>query len=447
MLFVAATVLSAAAFGVGTSFGADEPAGGGAFDVGAYDIAMTYRPESGTLRAVAVVDATAIARLDRFALHLSGPAVRAVTVNAKPATFAREGAEELVIVPARPLAPGAPLRVRVEYEGTPGAGWLPTVSGGATAFQGSSGAWFPAHEDAHDRADFRLTATVPPGWGVVSVGREEPVPQGATAAVFRWSEPNVDPAHLAVSVDRFAFERSTLADGTPVVDAYAPGLREATAPLAHRLPEILDFLAGRFGRYPFRAAGNVFTHVNDDGPATAPQTRPVYLGAGNARFMTLDAVVHEQAHQWYGVSAAANGPADACLAECFAVYATWLWNEAKDGADLDARYRSQVEEKKDDAGFWQELYRPGTAPGIGMYGKGPLALHALRRYVGEAAFGRLLAQWPREHRAGYADWPMFEAFAQRVVGRDLSGFLAAWFRAAGVPAEEYLRPVPGLRRG
>ena len=449
---VVAAMLTSMMMGSGTSFGAGgsprtrmaaDPAeaGGGSFDATAYAITMTYQPDSRTLRGVTVVSATAAEALDRFTLHLSGLTVRSVTVDAKPVrSFSRTGAKDLVIVPATTIRREAGFQVRIEYDGTPGAGWLPTTSGGATAFEGSSSAWFPVHEDAHDKATFQLAATVPDGWSAVSIGRESPVRRGSTTATFRWREPDVDPAHIAVSIDHFTVERSSLADGTPLVNAYAPGLQESTRPLADRSPEILGFLSDRFGRYPFRAAGNVFVHVDDDAPATAPQTRPVYLGAGNERFMNLDAVVHEQAHQWYGVSAAARRPEDDCLAECFAAYATWLWDEARDGVDLDARYREQVNAKKGDAGFWKELYRPGEAPGINEYDKGPLALHALHRQIGDRAFYRLIKRWPQEHRGEYVDWPQFEMFAEKIAGPGLTGFFQAWFRGGTVPVDEYLWP-------
>ncbi|MCT2582775.1 M1 family aminopeptidase [Actinophytocola gossypii] len=271
----------------------------------------------------------------------------------------------------------------------------------------------------------------------MSIGREVPVPGAST---FRWRERSVDPAHVAVSVDRFTFERSTLPDGTPVVSAYAEGLRDTTEPLADRLPEILEFLSGTFGDYPFRSAGNVFVHVNDDGPATAPQTRPVYLGAGNARFMTLDVVVHEQAHQWYGISVAPRTPADMCVSECFAVYATWLWDEAKSGTDLDARYREQVTANKDAEAFWGALYRPGQNPGINIYDKGPLALHALRHQVGDEAFFRLLERWPTDNAGDHVGWPAFEAFAERVTGQELTAFFRSWIHSSTIPADEHLWP-------
>lgn len=413
----------------------------GSFDVTEYDITMDYQPATGTLQGVTVVNARATETLGRFTLQLSGLTVRSVTVDSEAAkSFSQTDANELVIVPATMMGPGASFRVRVEYDGTPGAGWLPTTSGGATAFMGSSSAWFPVHEGAHDRADFHLAATVPDGWSVVSIGRERGVQRESAASTFRWTEPDVDPARIAVSIDRMTIERSELADGTPVVNAYAEGLRHATKPLADRVPEILDFFSDKFGPYPFRSAGSVFVHVNDDGPGTAPQTRPVYLGAGSEQYMTLEVVVHEQAHQWYGVSAAPEQLVDNCLSECFASYATWLWDEAKDGVDLDARYREQVNAKKDDAELWKELYRPGKAPRINIYSKGPLALHALRRQVGDEAFDQLLQQWPQEHRGDYVDWPQFVAFAEEITGQDLTDFFQAWFRDATIPADKYLWP-------
>jgi aminopeptidase N len=330
-------------------------------------------------------------------------------------------------------------QVRVTYDGKPGDGWLPTTSGGATAFEGASSAWFPVHGRSHDRADFHLSATVPAGWSVVSVGRQGAGPGRAV----RWTEPNIDPAHIAVSIDRFTTERSSLPGGTQVVNAYAPGLREANKPLADRLPEILGFLSTQFGPYPFRAAGNVFVVVDNDAPATAPQTRPVFLGAGNKEFMNLNAVVHEQAHQWYANATSIQGGDDQCLDECVASYATWLWEENKDGVDLDARYREQIETHRNDAGFWGKLYFPDDPnPEINMhlYDLGPLAMHALRRQIGDQAFQRLIREWSQEHRGDYVTWPQFEQFAAKIARQDLTGFFRAWFRSDSMPSAEYLWP-------
>jgi aminopeptidase N len=258
-VLAASAVVSATvgAIGAGPSFGAASPDTGAArdvignVDVTDYDITMNYQPDTRTLRGVTVVHATATAALDGLTLDLTGPTVRSVTVNSAPAkSFTQTGKDVLAIVPATAIARGARFDVRVNYDGTPGAGWLATASGGASAFEGHASAWFPANEDAHDKADLHLTATVPDGWSVVSIGQEGPIQHDSTTTTFRWAEPDVDPAFTAVSIDHFTIEHSTLPDGIPVVNAYAPGLGATTKPLADQLPEILGFLSGKFGPYP-----------------------------------------------------------------------------------------------------------------------------------------------------------------------------------------------------
>lgn len=440
----AAAVLASVVTATGTGFGAERgkavEAAAGGFDVSDDNVVMSYQPDTKALKGTTTITATATTALDGFALNINGPTVRSVMVDSVAATFTRTGEKDLTIMPGTAIPRGARFQVRVAYDGVPGPMWLATRSGGATAFEGRDSDWFPVHEDANDRADFHLTATVPSGWSVVSIGREGPETHVAATSTFNWTEPNVDPGAIAVSIDRFTLDRSTLSDGTPVVNAYGPGLAESTRPLGDRLPEILNFLSNAFGPYPFDAAGNVFVDVSGDPPFTSPQTRPVLLDAGSKEYMTIDADVHEQTHQWWGVSAAAASGEDDCLAECFAVYATWMWDEAEDGADLDARYREQVTANKDDTDLWGALYRPGQSPGINEYTKGPLALHALRRQIGDTAFDRLLKQWPQRYRSAYVTWPQFEALAEHVSGRDLTGFFQAWFRDSTVPADAYLWP-------
>jgi aminopeptidase N len=77
-----------------------------------------------------------------------------------------------------------------------------------------------------------------------------------------------------------------------------------------------------------------------------------------------------------------------------------------------------------------------------VYEKGPLALHALRRLIGEDAFNRVMKEWPDKHRDGNASWPEFEKFTQEIAGQDLSGFFTAWFHDDTQPADEYLYPGP-----
>jgi aminopeptidase N len=153
-------------------------------------------------------------------------------------------------------------------------------------------------------------------------------------------------------------------------------------------------------------------------------------------------VVHENAHQWYGNSVSVKEWRDICLNECFASYAQWLWNEAKEGVNLDDEYRTQVARSTDR--LWSgKLYDMGAGNEFSaVYEKGPLALHALRRQIGEDAFNRVLKEWPTKHKDSNASWPEFEEFVQDIAGQDLSAFFDAWFDGTTQPADKFLYPGP-----
>jgi aminopeptidase N len=423
--------------------------GNGGYDVAGYAVSVTVDPVAGHLDGEAVITARATEPLRRFNLDLHGLEVRQVSVGDRPAVFERSGQHELVITPASPVAAGATFTTTVRYDGEPTTlrhpllgetGWRRSDSGGifVAGEPHSASTWYPVNDTPRDKATFQLSVTVPDGWGVVSVGREQP-PTPATRpgwTTWRWTE-NVPLASYltTVGIDRWTFDRGTLADGTPVVTAYAPGT-EGQRVTARRLPEILDFLASKFGPYPVDAAGAIYL-ADPIGFSLETQTRPIY-----SRGVPLSTVVHENAHQWFGDSVSVDNWRDICLNECFASYAQWLWSETKEGENLDTTYRSQLTRRQDNTLFWQgRLYDMG--PGLeftAVYTKGALALHALRRTVGDEVFFRILRTWTAAHRDGNASWPEFERHAAQTAGQDLTGFFQAWFHGTTIPAREYLFP-------
>ncbi|GAA3026053.1 M1 family metallopeptidase [Actinokineospora globicatena] len=431
------------AAGIGDPYYPDD--GNGGYDVTGYEVAISYDPATKRLEGDTTVAATADAALARFNLDLTGYDVSAVEVDGTEARFSREGAHELVITPAAPVAAGAVFRTRVTYAGKPKvekdatlgvSGWQISASGGAfvAGEPHSASSWFPVNDHPLDKATFRLTARVPEGWSVVSNGREESTGTEGGWTTSTWVEPNrIAPYLTTVGIDKWTFDRSALPDGTPVVDAYAPGV-VAKRSVESRLPQVLAFLAGKFGPYPQSAAGGIFLNEGISF-SLETQTRPIY-----AKWAELDVVVHEQAHQWFGNSVSLERWSDVCLNECFASYAQWLWDEGENGVDLDRLYRTTVARKTDS--YWdRKLVDMGAGKEFtAVYDKGQLAVHALRRKLGEEKFDTLLKRWTSTHRDGNASWADFEALVDEVAGTDLRPFLDAWFRRAGKPGDDDLYP-------
>jgi aminopeptidase N len=438
----AATSATPGAAGAGDSY---YPAdGNGGYDVAGYQVSITYDPEHRHLDGDTTVTARATQALSRFNLDLLGLEVHSVEVDGRPARFDRNGVHELVITPAEVIAEDAAFDVRVRYSGRPdlfnesglgAGGWYANSSGAAVAAgePHSATAWYPANDTPGDKATFTLTARVPDGWTVISNGIDEQPISTDGWTTYRWRLDKPTATYLTtIAIGHWQVVRSQLADGTPVVDAYAPGADAARA-AESRLPEILEFLSGKFGPYPFEAAGGIFLGASI-GYALETQTRPIYPPQAN-----VETIVHENAHQWFGDSVSVQRWSDICLNECLASYAQWLWREAKNGANLDQDYRDAV--RRTD--FRPKLHDMGAGNEfLGVYGKGPVAMHALRRQIGDAAFDAVLRSWVQRHAGGNASWPQFEEHVEQMSGQQLDGFFDAWFRGTERPPDEYLWPGP-----
>ncbi len=429
--------------------------GNGGYQIDSYDLNLSYDPPTNNLRSTATLAGSVLAKdgLTRFNLDLQPSLkVSGVKVNDTTATFRQQDAE-LVITPSTQLPAGSALSVVVSYGGRPGlvsggtaglgdGGWYRTSSGGALAAGEPIGAstWYPVNEHPADTATFSVTATVPDKWQVISNGVQETqgLPEApAGDAVFRWKLSQPVASYLTtIYIDDFRFDRGTLADGKPVVSAIA---RDA-APDARRLADdtgrVIDFLSGYFGPYPFDAAGGLFTGERI-GFALETATRPVYPNG-----VDLETVVHELAHQWYGDDVTVQRWSDICLNECFASYAQWLWAADTQGRDLDALWKRSMEQLVKVPDFWSS---PLVDMGAGneftrVYDRGQLALHALRKEIGEDAFFALLRDWPQMYAGKNATFEDLEKKVNELAGRDVTPFMDAWFRGTTVPAEQYRYP-------
>jgi aminopeptidase N len=443
-----AALLAAAAPGTaGTpgAPGAGDPyfplAGNGGYDVRHYDLTLRYDTAARHLDGTAVLTARATQPLSRFDLDLKGLKVTGVRVDGAPAAFRRSG-QELVVTPRTALRPGRDFRVTVAYGGIPKPvtdpdgspdGWIPTDDGAFVAGEPQGAmTWFPANNHPTDKASYDFTLTVPAGRTAVAngvlLGRR--TAHGRTT--FHWRQREPMAAYLATAtIGTFHIRQYTTRDGIRVYDAVDPREARAAAPVLKKLPSVLEWESRLFGPYPFRSAGSIVDHAPDVGYALETQGRPLYDSAPD-----VGTLVHENAHQWFGDSVSPTRWQDIWLNEGFATYAEWLYREQHGGDSAQKTFDALYARPASD-GLW--AFPPGD-PGSGahlfdtpVYARGAMALHELRRAVGDRVFLRILRAWAAAHRHGHGTTAQFTALAERESGKDLNGLFTTWLYAQGKP--------------
>jgi aminopeptidase N len=426
--------------------------GNGGYDVSHYDLRLAYQPAGDHLQGTAVISATATQGLTAFDLDFA-LTVGKVTVDGIPAVFTTAGEQELVVTPARPIPRGHRFTVAVTYSGVPSTvqrygftSWQHTPDGAVAANEPESAWWwFPSNDHPLDKATYDITATVPGGEQVISNGLLVSQSTAGGLSTFHWRETRPQATYLAtLAIGRFDITRGRTRTGIPVINAYSPDLPAATAANARaaveRTAEIVDFLSGWFGPYPFESAGgyvpNVPTHFSLE-----EQTRVFYSPAPFATKVNTSLVAHELAHQWYGDDVSLARWSDIWLNEGFASYAQYLWSEHEGQGTPEELARKTYDQYPADDAFW--TVKPGD-PGPdkqfddAVYDRGAVALQALRDTIGDPAFRTLLKTWPAEHRYGNGTVAGFQQLAERLSGKDLSDFFRIWLYTPAKPAS-----VPG----
>jgi aminopeptidase N len=424
--------------------------GNGGYDVQHYDLAIRYAPASKALAGVVKIHARATQRLSAFDLDLDGLTIRSITVDGRPARWSRSGTE-LTVTPGRPLSNGHSFDTRIVYDGVPKVIHDPDLGDGG-AFTTDDGvvilgepdvaqAWFPSNDHPSDKASFTLALTVPQDLQAISNG----LPAGRSTAhgwtTWRWQQLEPMATYLAMAAIGKFDVKSYQKNGIRFLDAIDPALPpEIYARVAKsfaREPEILRFLSGYFGPYPFRAAGGIVDADGEWDYALENEGRPIYTPQDFPTQEDGDSVVvHELTHQWYGDSVAVYRWRDIWLNEGFASYAEWLWSEHEGLGTAQQRF-DRLYATPATASLWKSKVADPGPPNLfigAVYNRGAMTLHALRLAVGDRDFFRILRSWAQLHRGGNGTTAQFIALAEHISGRDLGGLFTTWLYTPAKPA-------------
>lgn len=455
-------------------------AGNGGYDVGHYDLAVTYTPPApapapleGQLSGTATIDLVATQDLDRFNLDLRGMDVQSVTVSGKPATgiappapgAAVEGAAfwqvqddaariwELTIQPRPKLKAGQSVQLVIQYSGTTTQpldieeapyGWYTTRDGAIVVSEPEgSMTWYPVSDHPTDKATYTFAITVPEGKVAVANGIQSQ-PQTTTAGwtTWFWDAPDQQASYLTTaSVGDFELRPTYYStSGVPIIDAVdtklsAGQLLTTNASLALQ-PAMIDFFESKFGDYPFVAYGS---SVDNDsvGYALETQTRPVYSGRAVA-----GTVAHELAHQWFGNAVSPQRWQHIWLNEGWATYASWMWTEQTGGMTTQQAYNAWYGPARTPAYWSLPIGDPGPLGlfATQVYNRGAATLQALRVEVGDDAFFEGARLWLERYDDSTATSEDFQAVYEEVSGQDLDQFFQIWLREPAKPPATWTLP-------
>ncbi|HEY0427546.1 MAG TPA: M1 family metallopeptidase [Pyrinomonadaceae bacterium] len=396
-----------------------------AYDVKAYDLALSVDVAAQSIKGVLTAKAKIVQPIDKFVLDLDTPyTVESVSlVNGKKQralTFKRTDKQIWIDFPKKMKA-GKTVEVRVTYSGVPrvapyppwvgGFVWKKTADGQpwfSTAVQ-NDGAdlWFPVKDHPSDEAEtVSLHFTVPANLTAASNGTLKSVVKNADGTqTFNWFVANpINNYDIALNVAPYKLiedkVQSVGGEMIPIQFYILPEHFEKGQALINQEKEFLKFYEQYLGPYPFR--NEKIGIIETPFIAMEHQTATAYGGKFEYGKLGYDwTQFHEFGHEWWGNMVTASDWRDFWLHEGFQTFMDDFYRISKEGRNgfinaLPRRIKSlnniravapREPQITTEMFFLPPAYTKGDND---IYTKGGLTLNTLRFYLGDEAFLRSL---------------------------------------------------------
>lgn len=412
-----------------------------------YDLDLSYDLASNRLTGTAVIRAVAEEELSRVVLDLAYLQVQKVTVDGDaPAKWAHRD-HRLVLTLRSRIAAGAELLIAVKYVGSPrplvlahhgDAGWEELADGVIVAGQPHGApSWFPCNDRPDDKAAYSISVTAATNYTVISNGALVSRTRRGSGETWRYEQDEPMATYLAtVQIGRYRLEEIPAGEGSdvPIRAAYPPDATSGFTASFGRQREMMAYFEEAFGPYPFATYAVVVTDDDLEIPLESQSLSTFGRNYLSGDWDEVRLVAHELAHQWFGNAVTLAAWKDIWLHEGFACYSEWLWSEAGGGDSCDSHARRHHTRLGKLA---QDLVLADPGPDLmfddRVYKRGALALHALRRTVGDESFFALLRTWVARYAGTSVSTADFESLAAEVCGPGLEELFDDWLRTEPLP--------------
>lgn len=420
-------------------------AGNFGYRVSRYELELEYKVAINRLGGTATVTAVTLAELQTFSLDLSSAlSVAKVTVNGKRPKHFRTDRDKLHITLAERLPAGAAMTVAVRYSGTPRpkrtpwgeVGFEELTEGALVAGQpNGASSWFPCDDHPSAKASFRIQIATESAYLTLANGKL--LSRRARAGMTTWTYEQSEPTSTyLITLQVGPYTRRRMAkNGVEIFSVLPDRLRREFDHDFGRQPQMMKLFVKLFGPYPLADGYTVV--VTDDDLEIPLEAQGISIFGANhcdGRRGSERLVAHELAHQWFGNSVTAQRWRHIWLHEGFACYAEWLWSDhcgERSADDWARHYHRRLVDSPQDL----VLADPGPQDMFDdrVYKRGALALHTLRRRIGDDAFFALLREWTSRYRHASVVTDDFIALAAQYTEDSLRPLWAAWLYSAEVP--------------
>ncbi len=299
--------------------------------------------------------------------------------------------------------------------------------------------WVPIKQDISDKIDsVFITIKCPEKYKAVSNGKlfKETVKKNIRTTEWRHKYPCAYYL-IAVAVTQYKVYSEFVVTGkdtVEIVNYVYPERYEQCRRKTWKLSEVFKMFCDSLCQYPF--IKEKYGHAQFGWQGGMEHQTISFLSD-----FSLDLMIHELAHQWFGDMVTCKSWSDIFLNEGFATYCEYLAAEKGLGQTSDlSQWRKAMIKKA--CRNPQGCLNAKDTLNIGKlfdtslrYSKGAMVIHLLRREIGDAAFFKTLREYLNNKTFKYSNACAKDFFnlVSKVSGKNLDWFFMQWFYGSGYP--------------